>query len=115
MSLNIGNMRSQVSVHRRHTDQDTAGQQSIVWDVVGTTWAFIDSLAGKELESAQAIRADDTHVIQLRYYPGLTEKDRFVYIDPEGAVRYFNITSVIDLEMRHLYMQCTAAEGITDQ
>ena len=113
MAFNVGAMRNRVDVQRRSLTRDGVGGQSEVWTFLSTIWVEIKALTGRELEAAQAVRATDTHQINLRYYPGLSAKDRLVFTDPEALQHLYAITSVVDMEMRHRYMQCTAVEGLS--
>lgn len=108
----IGSMRQQVAIQRRATSIDAVGGQSQSWNTIQSgVWCSVEYLSGNELAAAQSIRATDTHRISMRYYPTLSAKDRMLYLDPEGTAHYYYLSDVIDLDMGHLFMVCTANEG----
>jgi SPP1 family predicted phage head-tail adaptor len=76
---------------------------------VAQVWGEINPLAGRELELAQAINAEVTHQVTLRYRPGVTVAHRLVY---QG--RIFNITNVLDVETRHRTLELACSEGLNN-
>ena len=112
--VSLANLRNRVTFERRLLVQDSVGGQSETWTTMTPDgwWAAIRALSGRELEAAQAIRALDSHEVIIRYLPGLTPKDRFYNLTPEGDVEYYNITNVDDVDMKHRFMRCTAEVGM---
>lgn len=110
--LASGKLRTRLSIQRRAINQDASGEQSTSWNEIAITSGMIEGLSGRELLMAQAVRADTTHRVTIRYYPGLLTNDRLVYTSPEGRLFYYNITHVVDVEMRHRVLECTVAEGL---
>lgn len=104
-----GELRRQVQIQQRNSTQDSFGQRVQTWATVATTWADIQPLSGRELETAQAVRSEVTHTVVIRYRPGVTAAMRVVY---QG--RYFNVLSVIDVDTRHKVMQLLCSEGLND-
>ncbi len=62
---------------------------------VATVWAKITALKGKELAQAQQMSEESTHLVIIRYFPGLTAQMTLLY---EG--RFFKIESVMDPDER---------------
>ena len=108
----LGAMKILVQIERRATTLDNVGGQSLTWNNIGQAFAEMVSLSGRELEAAQAVRAADTHTFKIRWFPGLSEKDRFVTLDPDGVLDYYNITNIVDFEQSHRYQFCTAESGL---
>ena len=104
-----GNLRRQVLIQQRGATVDTYGQRSTTWSDLVTTMADIQPLQGRELELAQAINAEVTHLVVMRYRPGITAAMRVVY---QG--RRFAIHSVMDVDTRHKTLQLACAEGLAD-
>lgn len=107
--MRAGDLRRQVLLQRREVAQDDYGQRSITWVDVATTFAEINPLSGRELELAQAIKAEVSHTITIRYRPNITSALRVVY---QG--RYFNIHAVMDVDMRHRTLELSCSEGLND-
>jgi SPP1 family predicted phage head-tail adaptor len=107
-------------VQQRTTSQDTFGQQTIAWtDVIASVPASITPLSGRELIAAQAINAEITHEIVVRYHPLLADPlkvaaMRLVYVN--GTVtRYFNIQSAMNVDERNRQLTLMAVEGLNQQ
>ncbi|SRR6266852_3421193 len=82
------------------------------WSDLATVWASIEPLSGRELAWAETLTADVTHKVTIRYYPGITPKMRFLYLDPRTNLqRLFNIELVRDLEERHRRLECICHES----
>jgi SPP1 family predicted phage head-tail adaptor len=82
------------------------------WAKVGSAWASIEPLSGRELVFADAVAADATHMVTVQYFQGLTERMRFKYVDDKtGSTRYFNIVFVKDVGEGHWDQQCYCQEA----
>jgi head-tail adaptor len=67
------------------------GDTSITWAFEENRWASIRQLTARELEIHSRPEAIATHRIQLRFYPNLSVKQRFLH---KGEI--FNIISFHD-------------------
>lgn len=108
--MRAGELRRRVTIQQRAATQDTFGGQSTSW----TDWqtnvpCAIQPLAGRELMAARAVNAETTHMIDMRYMPGLTAAMRILY-----GTRVFNIVSVVNVEERNREHQIMASEGLND-
>jgi SPP1 family predicted phage head-tail adaptor len=111
--LDIGKLRTRMTIQSRSKEQDGAGGQLLEWTDVGQVWGMIEALTGSEREAAMAIHSEASHRVTVRYWPGLCAAHRFVV--PTGmtnTLRFFNIVAVFDVEERHRVMECTAIEGM---
>ena len=72
-----------------------------VWSTDATRWA---SIKPRNVE-AQPADGDTMHVITLRDYSGLTDKNRILF-----GSRVFNIASITDIEERGREIQILAVE-----
>ena len=105
--LRAGTLRRQITLQRRTSTNDTFGQQSTAWTTLRTSYAEIEPLTGRELETAQAINAEVTHRITLRYRSDITTALRITY---QG--RIFNVLSVLDIDTAHTALQLLCSEGL---
>lgn len=106
-TLRSGDLNRRVTIQQRATTPDTFGQQSGIWTDVASCWAGIEQLMGRELEMAQAINAETTHRITLRYRAGITPAMRVLY-----QARVLNVLSVIDPDTAHVSLQLMCSEGL---
>ena len=98
-----------VVLQQRSSTLDSWGQQVLTWVDVVTAWALIEPLEGRELVTAQALRAETTHKVTNRYRAGITTAMRIVY---QG--RIFNILSSLDDAMNHVMLQMLCSEGLNE-
>lgn len=98
--MRAGLFRHRVTVTRTFGGvQDTYGERAPGATVLGTFWASIEPLNGRELWEAQQVQSDVTHRVRLRYHAGVkfVPADIVTYTDPVTAVaRVFNIDTVVD-------------------
>ena len=107
--MRAGDLRRQITIEA-HSDQvDSYGQRLQAWAPVCITWAAIEPLAGRELETAQAVYAEATIRVVMRYRTGIDTSMRVVY---QG--RLFNILEVRDTEMAHKALELLLSEGTTN-
>lgn len=104
-----GHLRHSVTLQERTTDQDETGAQIETWADVATVWGAVEPLSGRELFTAQQVKAEVTAQITIRYRSGISATMRIVF---EG--RLYNILAVIDPEERHRELQLLCSEGLND-
>jgi SPP1 family predicted phage head-tail adaptor len=81
---------------------------------IATVWAAIEPLSGRELLYAQQIQPDSVTNIIIRYFTGLSSKDRFLHVDRKTNVkRRYNIENISDTEELHEQMVCKCHEVTT--
>lgn len=69
--------------------RDAGGKVTYTWSTLHTVRAGFLSHAGREFVQAQQIRADMTHLVELRWYSGLTTKHRLLF-----GTRELNILAI---------------------
>jgi SPP1 family predicted phage head-tail adaptor len=107
--LRAGDLNRQVTLQARSTAR-VAGELAYSWTDVVPVMAAIHPLSGRELELAQAISAEASHQVTIRYRTNISAAMRLVY---QG--RFFNIASPpMDVEMRHEFLQLLCSEGLND-
>lgn len=105
--MRAGAMNRRVTLQRRSQSQDGSGGQSVAWVELATVWAWLDPQMGREQVVGSQVRSVSQVNILIRYFKGLTAKDRLVY---QG--RIYSITGVTDPDEKHRYHQITAVEGL---
>lgn len=98
--MKAGDIDQRVTLERQAGGVDELGQPLDEWAALGSCWASVQPLQGREFIAAQAAQSEVTTRITIRYRPGITPADRVVF---DGKV--FNIVSVIDKRSQHDELQ----------
>jgi SPP1 family predicted phage head-tail adaptor len=115
--MRAGNLLRRVLIQKRVVTQDSFKQQVTNWiDFLTNVPADIQALSGRELIAAQAVNAEVTHLIVLRFHPLLVDPVqnaalRVVYQPAAGVYRYLNVSSSINVDERNVEINFLAAEG----
>lgn len=92
--MRAGTMRDRITFERWDSTPDPRwGASAGGWAAYDTFWASVTPVAGLETFQGQAVQAETSHMIRMRYHPDINSKDRIVY---RGAK--LDIISVIDVE-----------------
>ena len=115
--MRIGNLRRRLTFQARPATQNSFSQQSTAWaDVLTNVPAEIEGLQGRELMAAQAVNAELTHQLTVRFHSLLADPIkvaamRAVYVTPD-VTRYFNLSPGINVDERNRVIQIAASEGL---
>jgi SPP1 family predicted phage head-tail adaptor len=103
--MRAGRLNCRVRIERQMEVKSPSGGVSISWVELGTFWAEIDPISGKEYFAASQLRAEVDTKITMRFQPGITFKDtdRAVYGDD-----VYSIYAPLDKNTRHemLFLMC---------
>lgn len=105
-----GRLRHRITIQEyRVIGRNSIGGEVKDWVDIATVWAGVEPIKGREYFAADKVRADITHRVPMRYRPGVVPTTMRV----KFGARLFNITSVIDVEERHvdLELMCTEVVG----
>lgn len=106
MSANpIGSLRHRVGLQRPVRTVGPGGTATIEWQSMGSMFARIEPVNGREVALADGISARVTHRIIIRHRDGVAADMRFV----EGG-RVFEIRAVLDVEGRGRWVHCSCEE-----
>lgn len=97
-----------VSVQRRGTAQDSAGQVIETWTEVSTEWASIEPVSSREFFAASGERAEVTHKIGIHYGVTVLPRDQIVYGD-----RTFDVKGSMNVEERNRELLLMCSEFIS--
>lgn len=103
--MRAGRLRHRVTVQSASSSTDSFGQPQPSWASVGTYWANVVPLMGKEAERARQIRADVTHTVQMRIPTAITPEMRLSYDS-----RTLNIVEVVNIDERNREYRLTCVE-----
>jgi SPP1 family predicted phage head-tail adaptor len=87
---------------------DGAGGATSSWQPVATLWANVQPGVGREFWEQKKLTPALSHIVELRYYSGLTPAMRFVY-----GTRVFKILAAIDPDETQTTLQCFCEEEVT--
>jgi SPP1 family predicted phage head-tail adaptor len=65
--MTIGPMRHRVALQSKGSTTSTTAQKRPEWTTVGTYWASIRQLNGREAINASRLQATATHVVEMRH------------------------------------------------
>ena len=101
--MNPGQLTERVTLQRLQQGTDEIGQPFTTWVTLGTTWASVEPLVGREYFAAGGAQSEVTAKVRMRYRPGITSADRLIH---EGTL--YSITSVINYKSanRDLVLMC---------
>lgn len=105
--ISAGELKRRVTLQSRGSTKTPAGGQVTTWTDVATVFARIESRPGSEPLEGGAIRGVLSHVVRIRYRPGVAPAMRLLY----GA-RTLNIASVVDVEEAHVALDLYCSEGL---
>jgi SPP1 family predicted phage head-tail adaptor len=98
-----GPMRNRVDVQTAVTTSDTFSQDTQVWTSISTHWAEITFVSGRFIQNALQNKEEITHLIRMRWFPGLTPAMRILYEDRVFSIIYINN---VDEKNREYRLQC---------
>lgn len=116
--MRAGALRRRIALQKRSTARDGYGQQSSVWtDYMTAVPADIQSLAGQARVAAQAVYAEVTHLIEIRYSDLLSDPVfvatlRAVYLNG-GTTRSFDIGASINVDEKNREIRLYVKEGLS--
>lgn len=93
--IRAGMLRHRVTLQERSTATDSFGQPIETWSDVGTYWAAVKPLRGREGEAIRQVKAEATHRVVLRAVAPVTTAMRLVF---DGRV--LDIIEALDVDER---------------
>lgn len=99
--------RSRITIQRASVTQNDYGEDVPTWAALGSYWANIRALQGRELEAAQQTWAEARFRIDMRYQRGsdFRRKDRIVW-----GSRTLDVLDVEDPDQRQRRLILTCKE-----
>ena len=105
MAVRIGRLRNRIQIQTYTESRNDHGQVLQEWSTAATRWGGIEPLKSDEIIAADKIEGRVTHKIILRYYEGLSKKNRLCFDS-----RYFNIFSIVNRKERDKVHEILARE-----
>jgi len=88
--MNAGRLRHRVEIQSPSEARDSLGGVLLVWTTLATVSALVTEQAGQETWQDGTVRAVRSGTVEIRRYPGLTSRMRFLW-----GTRVLNIESVV--------------------
>jgi SPP1 family predicted phage head-tail adaptor len=104
-----GKLRHTIKIQAKTLTTDSYGGPVETWADVASVPASAEPLQGRELAAAQTVNAETTTRFHIRYRSGVIPANRIVF-----ESKYYNITSVIDPDLRHRELVIMASEGLNE-
>ncbi len=99
--MNIGNLRTLVTIERRVVSRNDIGDEIETWTRVAGVYADVHPIRGREYLSLREMQSDITTRITTRYMAGIDTTMRFKVGDAA-----YEIDSVVDIENKHVALEC---------
>lgn len=113
--MNAGELRHRVRIEKPTEAENEYGYgaQAPGWTDEATVSAFVRPVRAGEMIRAGQPAMETTYVVRMRYTPLVTADDRLVWIDPPRDDQPLYISSVIDVDGRHVELEiiCTEREA----
>lgn len=97
--MQIGELRTLLTVERNEPTRAASGQLSDVWKEVCRTKFKIEGMSGSEGARGQRIEANYSHKLTCRYFAGANSKMR---LKRDG--RIFSVVSVSNVEEKNRFL-----------
>lgn len=103
--LRAGKLRKRITIEVVSQTVSDDGQPLETWTTFAVRWASVEPIetSGREYLQAQAIQADVTHVVTLRYLAGVTPKHR---VNWDNRTLEIQSTANIEERGRMLILYC---------
>ncbi len=77
--MRAGDLRHRVTIQQLTTTRDAEGVTTETWTNVATVWAAVEPLQGREYFQAQAVNAEVTTRVRIRYRAGIVPTMRILF------------------------------------
>ena len=105
--MRAGALNKLISIERWIETDNPFGEPVTTWQEQTKAYASINPSRGTEKYISAEKHAEVTHIIEIRYIPNITPKNRIVWSD-----RIFKILSTIDIGERRKRLKIVAKEEV---
>ena len=103
----IGTLRFRVILESPARIAEDGGAASYSWSSLGSMFARIKPIAGREIVAADGTSARVTHEVTLRHRDPIDATMRFI-----DGTRVLEIRAVLDMEGRRRWLRCLCEERL---
>ncbi len=103
-----------IVIEQPSDEDDGMGGKKAGWDQIMEAWALIEPGKGKERIVAQRVESQVFHAVFIRMALDvkIDNSMRVRYRDAYGTAVFYNIRAVVDLDMKHEFLELTCEEGV---
>jgi SPP1 family predicted phage head-tail adaptor len=113
--MRAGKLRTRVTVQQRTATLDTFGQQSVAWSaLLSNVPVELNALTGRELLAAQAVNAEVTHEVMMRYHSELANPVAVAGMRLQYGTRLFDLRACLIDEKVPRGIRLLVSEGLTE-
>jgi SPP1 family predicted phage head-tail adaptor len=106
--MNAGRLRHRVTIKEKSVTRNSMNEEVVSWTIVGTYWASVEPVRGREFVEMRQAQAEISHRIRMRYRSGIDPTMRAYF-----GSREFEIVSVIHVEERGRETQLMCNERVS--
>lgn len=106
MSYRVGELDQLITFERQSIVADGLGGGDLSWASVGSVWAHVRPLSGREITDFDRVNAAAKHLFIIRWPIEINESDRIVW---DGV--FYNIRAIKTPKSRNLYCEIEAERG----
>ena len=103
----IGALRHRVTIETPVRTPGDGGTATITWTSLGSVFARVEPIGGREIAGADGVAAVVTHKVLIRHRDDVSAQMRFLV-----GTRILEIRAVLDLEGRRRWQQCLCEERL---
>lgn len=103
----IGSLRHRVTIERPVRTASEGGTATITWTGIGSAFARIEAVSGREIELADGVAGRVTHKVLIRYRDDVLPEMRLA----AGAQVYL-IRAALDTDGRRRWLKCLCEEHL---
>ena len=101
--MKAGELRHRVTLQEATETRDTTGAIVTVYVDRATVWGAVEPLTGREFFQAQAVNAETTTRIRIRYWQGIVPKMRATW---DGHTYDIQEVREVESRRRELHLMC---------
>lgn len=105
--MGAGKYRHPLSLRTPAVSRDSEYQEIQMWTHLAWVWGEVIPLSGREYFASKGVNAELSHRVTIPFRHNLRPTMRFHY-----GSRILEIVSVVDLEERHIELECLCKEVI---
>lgn len=105
----IGALRNRISIQSKTKTADGIGGFTTSWTTVSTVWANVKPMSAREINIADRIAPNTSHVITIRHRDGVSEQQRIVFDSRTFAIN--GITTNEEGKAKYLVLFCNEGDA----
>lgn len=107
--MDIGKMNKRITFLEVTSNENALNQTENTLKEIKTVWASITTTKGREYQEAQKLRPELPIKIYTRYFD-FVDQDTMIRLSKKGRVKYYDITSVINVKENDEMLEIEATE-----